>query len=313
MTAVAPKEFVAPAPRRHARDSSDKEPTQALKRRRQDELEKRRRDDKNVEYLKNHVLTTTVSAQNIVYHGGAISIKDAKLRNFEKDKCVWFAFEKGHSQDYGAKYFENGTLTSYKLSRSLLLLDLRSTSYAPCKPFDEEEDDEEEEEDEKEEEEEEDNLFFDHFADQLERTVSAFGAGYDTDLAEKLRQLNVDRKLGFDGYVSFDYGMFTEVILFDADPALLEYQESFDPLTEPQTTGHNYGRLSLIDEVFEKASLLDMEDGDIEEHITKSEAWNAACKNRPISPIEKLRLGILVNNRMDMLEMGLFFGSSFGS
>lgn len=300
--------------RRPMANESDPSSTNMAKKSRTDEDAKRAKLDKYVNYLKDNVLAITACADNIVYHGGSISIQDAEKANFEKanfekGNCTWFAFDLGHCIDYAQKQETlNPALCSFRLKRSIKLLDLRPTVYEPTKKYGDSTnsgDDEEEEEEDSyahaNSEDEDEEAFMGHFAEPHLRAIKAFHCAYDTDFADKMRSVVLARELGFDGFLSLDYGMFTELILFDASDKILEHQKTY-ALDTPVPSGHLYAQDSLLAENFESIDPEELEEGDVVNHYDDCVRWNYKCKATPISEEQRDFLVVQVNEMIERLR-----------
>lgn len=248
--------------------------------------------DSLVAFLKKNVRLVAMASEHTVFHGGLIPADAVSKLAFAKDTPMWFSFDVGHSLEYAFKQGSSeGTLTSFKTKRSLVLLDIRSTAYEPAKPCkvkrstDEKESYEEEEGDEDEEDLDENTteLIFDRFRDIQGDCCNEFGCGdNDLDLAALIRDVVTKRKLNIDGIISLDYGAFVELILFEP-ASVLEFHESYDPKTQPQTPGHDYAADSLFGDCFDRICFSAKRNGDNFAHAVQVFTWNLKCTSQQIS------------------------------
>lgn len=275
-------------------------------------------------YLNKNVRLAVMASQHTIFHGGLIPAEAVSKLDFAKDRPAWFSFDAGHSLEYAFKeQGKDGSLTSFKTTRSLVLLDLRWTAYEPLKPSKsgrsrlvddggEEEEDNHEEEDREEEEEEEDDdevtteLLFDRFRDIQGDCCNEFGCGdSDMDLAALIQEVVTARKLGIDGIVSLDYGTFTELILFEP-ASVLEFHESYDPKTQPKTPGFDYARDSLFGDCFDRICFSAKRPGDNFAHAVLAIKWNAKCASASISEEQREAFTVEYGRRLGMLELDSF-------
>lgn len=269
-------------------------------------------------YLKQNVRLAVMASQHTIFHGGLIPVEAVSKLDFAKDRPAWFSFDAGHSLEYAFKEeSKDGSLTSFKTTRSLVLLDLRCTAYEPLKPSKSgrsklADDDEEDQDEEEEEEEDEDNdevtteLFFDRFRDIQGDCCNEFGCGdSDMDLAALIRDVVTQLNMGIDGIISLDYGTFTELILFEP-ASVLEFHESYDPKTQPKTPGFDYASDSLFGDCFDRICFSAKRPGDNFAHAVLAIKWNAKCTSASISEEQREAFTVEYGRRLGMLELDSF-------
>ena len=148
-----------------------------------------------ISYCHDHLFLFALSSGETLYHGSK-----GQISGGYPDGPAWFSPDLVHSESYGA-----GSLMEYGTTQVLKLVDLRWTAYnyEDSSLFEN-----------KRDEEEEGELLPDEESFEVLSTVNEqFGIDRDDDftLAYRMR----DWKVPFDGYVSFDYGYATEVMLFE--------------------------------------------------------------------------------------------------
>lgn len=263
--------------------------------------------DSLVAFLENNVRLVAMASEHTIFHGGLIPADAVSKLVFAKDTPVWFSFDVGHSLEYAFKQGSSeGTLTSFKTKRSLVLLDIRSTAYEPAKPrkaAGESEGEEEEEEDEEDLDENTTELIFDRFRDIQGDCCNEFGCvDNDLDLAALIRDVVTRRKLNIDGIISLDYGTFTEVILFEP-ASVLAFHESYNPKTQPQTPGHDYAADSLFGDCFDRISFNAKRPGDNLAHAVQAVNWNRKCTARAISDEQRESFVVEYEERLGLLAL----------
>ena len=271
------------------------------------------RDQELLAWLNKNVRAIVLEPGTEIYHGGSITEEDAQEWPLDKDgpNCAWFAFEAGHSADYAASKSEDRVegLYRFETRRPLLLLDFRPTVYAPKLSLPSQHrgsDDESEGDPEKSDfESPDEDLYMNHFSDPHLEAINKFGAQSDQDFAPMVAELLARHSADWpiDGFVSLDYGMFAELILFSPSAKLLEYQETLPIGMYLGRPGHDYAFQSLTDTCFLKQNPGDLyeEDEDDAEALALHKScakWNDACDARPISAPDKAALENMAHARL---------------
>lgn len=275
-------------------------------------------------YLRENVRLVAMASHQTVFHGGLIPAETARGLGFAKDSPAWFSFDAGHSLEYAFKEpGKVGSLTSFKTTRSLLILDLRFCAYEPTKPrrstdvgSDGEDSEEgggdaggdvEEGDSERDSEEGDDDydgeLLLHRFRDIQRDCCEEFGCGdSDIDLAALIREVVADRKLSIDGIISLDYGTYTELILFEPS-AVLAFHEAYDPATQPQKPGFDYAMDSLFGQCFERLCITEKRPGNILAHAVSAVQWNIKCGSKAISDEQHTAFVLEHGTRIAELEL----------